>query len=388
MIKVENIETFGWEAALRGMRNPKNSWNKSDSYTTESNGFYLGENDMKLASTLVKAGTEHRKFTRMIHIQMDITAPMFWWKEMDQYRVSTTTNGCSTMHKLLDKPFEVEDFSFDSLPGYKKEIKQFRPEVDEQEEIWIEIQNSYKISNCGRIKNKYERILGGSLHKDGYIFVTLNGKQIPLHRLVATAFIPNPENKPEINHKDGNKQNNFVNNLEWCTRSENQTHAVENNLQPKPVNTYKGKFSLEQREEIKRLWNEGVPERQIAKQFNVSHSTICSIINDKYKYADQVNIYQEVAIPLVDTLNELRDAYFMCETEEGKKKIWYSIIELLPSSYNQKRTWDGSFETMLNIMHQRDGHKLKEEWEPFRKACFDNIPYLEEFYNIAYKKGE
>ena len=76
MIKVENIETFGWEAAFRGMRNPKQSYAKSDSYDTESNGYYIGENDMKLASTLVKAGTEHRKFTRMIHIQMDITAPI------------------------------------------------------------------------------------------------------------------------------------------------------------------------------------------------------------------------------------------------------------------------------------------------------------------------
>lgn len=231
MIKVENIETFGWEAALHGMRNAKNSWAKSDSkyssdivWTPENIArfgnnvmgydYCIGENDMKLASTLVKAGTEHRKFTRMIHIQMDITAPMFWWSEFDTYKIGTTRNSCSKMHTIHIKPFELDDFAHECC------------------------------------------------------------MEIP-----------------------------------------------------------------------------------------IAHDALINAINA----CDQLRI----------TYNETHD-----------RKYWRALIELLPESYMMKATWDGSFETMLNIMHQRDGHKLKEEWEPFRRTCFDNIPYLEEFYNIAYKKGE
>lgn len=231
MIKIENIETFGWEAALRGMRNPKNSWNKSDSkysndivWTPENIAkfgnnvmgydYCIGENDMKLASTLTKAGTEHRKFTRMIHVQMDITAPMFWWSEFDTYKIGTTRNSCSKMHTIHIKPFELDDFAHEG---------------------------------CKEIPIAYDALVEVILACD-----------------------------------------------------------------------------------------------QLRNLFNETHD----------------------------------------------RKYWRALIELLPESYMMKATWDGSFETMLNIMHQRDGHKLKEEWEPFRKACFDNIPYLEEFYNIAYKKGE
>ena len=222
MIKVENIETFGWEAAFRGMRNPKNSWNKSDSlfraYVKDVGVVYpcahVGKNDMKLASTLVKAGTEHRKFTRMIHIQMDITAPMFWWSEFDTYKIGTTRNSCSKMHTIHIKPFELDDFAHEG---------------------------------CKEIPIAYDALVEVILACD-----------------------------------------------------------------------------------------------QLRNLFNETHD----------------------------------------------RKYWRALIELLPESYMMKATWDGSFETMLNIMHQREGHKLKEEWEPFREACFDNIPYLEEFYNIAYKKGE
>lgn len=225
MIKVENIETFGWEAALRGMRNPKNSWAKSDSYDTESNGYCIGENDMKLASTLVKAGTEHRKFTRMIHVQMDVIAPLYWWKEADTYKVGTTTNSCSTMHKIAAKEFTLDDFSHEHL-------------IDDQDDF------------------------------------------------------------------------------------ENENGQV-------------------------------------------------------FSYKDF--LYYDV----LDVLNTARKQYL--ETKD--KKYWWQMIQLLPSSYNQQRTWDISMETLLSILHQRKNHKL-DEWNKFREICLEQVPYLEEFYNIAYKKGE
>lgn len=223
MVTVTNIQTFGWEAAIRGMRNPLNSWVKSDSefYNVDNvavedrhliGGFTLGPNDLDLALRLIKAGPEHRKFLRMIHVQMDITGPLYWWKEMDTYKVATVANSCSTMHKIHSKEFELDDFSCEHL------------------------------------------------HDEAY----------------------------------------------------------------------------------------------------------------------------DTFIGVVDTLNEFRHRYI----NHKDKEDWWQLIQLLPSSYNQLRTWDGNMETILSILHQRAHHKLNTDWEPFRQACFDNIPYCKEFYEALYGKEE
>lgn len=117
MIKVENIEVFGWEAAMRGMRNPMNSWAKSDTVFAgwDDKSPIIGKNDLKLMKNLRKAGTDHRKYLRMINVTMDITAPMYWWKEYDTYKVGTVANSCSTMHKIADKEFTLDDFSIEHL---------------------------------------------------------------------------------------------------------------------------------------------------------------------------------------------------------------------------------------------------------------------------------
>jgi hypothetical protein len=129
MLKIENVEVAGWEAAIRGMRNPKNSWAKSDSHWDYVNqgpeyltvahfddaDFNIGPNDKKLMSTLRNAGTDHRKFMRMITVYLDITAPLYWWKEFDTYKVGTVANSCSTMHKIAAKEFTLEDFSCEHL---------------------------------------------------------------------------------------------------------------------------------------------------------------------------------------------------------------------------------------------------------------------------------
>ena len=118
MIKIDNIEVFGWESAIRGMRNPKNSWGKSDSFKLppdEDGTPWIGQNDIKLMQSLIKAGTDHSKFMRMINVTMDITAPLYWWKEFDTYKVGTVANSCSTMHKIHDKEFTLDDFSHEHL---------------------------------------------------------------------------------------------------------------------------------------------------------------------------------------------------------------------------------------------------------------------------------
>ena len=125
MIKFENTEVLGWEHVIRGMRNPMNSWEKSDSqfvnFSVPEQGevypdeFVVGPNDIDLMKRLRNAGTDHRKFMRMITVYVDITAPLYWWKEFDTYKVGTVANSCSTMHKIHAKEFTLEDFSCEHL---------------------------------------------------------------------------------------------------------------------------------------------------------------------------------------------------------------------------------------------------------------------------------
>lgn len=136
MLKIENVEVIGWEHAIRGMRNPKNSWEKSDSdwdfdciedpdnfYTYKTKDEYeIGPNDRKLMMTLRNAGTDHRKFMRMITVYLDITAPLYWWKEFDTYKVGTVANSCSTMHCIHKKEFTLEDFSCEYLTEQSMDV--------------------------------------------------------------------------------------------------------------------------------------------------------------------------------------------------------------------------------------------------------------------------
>ena len=124
MIKIENTEVYGFEAAIRGMRNPMNSWDRSDSdckTIIRDNGKYvedfIGNNDLKLMKQLAKAGSVHAKYRRMITVTCDITAPLYWWKEFDTYKVGTVRNSCSTMHKIADKAFTYDDFSTEHIGG-------------------------------------------------------------------------------------------------------------------------------------------------------------------------------------------------------------------------------------------------------------------------------
>lgn len=163
MIKIENAEVMGWEAAIRGMRNPMNSWEKSDSnyrlilaskcdtctsyllnnlddcdncevykLCNSPNYFLVGPNDLDLMTRLSNAGTDHRKFMRMVTVYVDILAPLYWWKEFDTYKVGTVANSCSTMHKIADKKFEPNDFSYEHLDdiwGYEPEVRDMAPVV-------------------------------------------------------------------------------------------------------------------------------------------------------------------------------------------------------------------------------------------------------------------
>lgn len=244
MIGIENAEVRGFEAAIRGMRNPMNSWEKSDSYfdgkycekcehrDSECNpekpcfeNGVLGGNDLELMKKLVKAGTDHRKFMRFITVSCDITAPLYWWKEFDTYKVGTVANSCSTMHTICGKEFSITDFSREHL-------------------------------------------------------TTLDYQH----------------------------------------------------------------YDVLDTEEIERI------------EFQTASLQILSLV--------------------VQTLNNYRKLYL----ETNDKKYWWQIIQLLPSSYNQRRTVLLNYEVLLNIYHARKKHKL-DEW---RKFCewVENLPCMEVFLNV------
>ena len=228
MIKIENTEVIGWEHAIRGMRNPKNSWDRSDSYHNYHEmadgeddicDYVLGANDLKLATTLANAGTEHGKFLRMINVYVDITAPLYYFKELETYKVGTVCNSCSTMHKIHAKEFTLDDFSHEHI-----------------EELYVEIEG-----------------FGDEMHEVG------------------------------INYD-----------------------------------------------------------------------------------------FNEVLRSTISALNEARDMYL----KTNDKRYWWQMIQLLPSSYNQKRTYMLNYATLKAIYHQRKDHKL-DEWHVF---CdwIKTLPYAKE----------
>ena len=125
MLTVRNTEVMNFKNAMRGARNPMNSWDRSDSYFDENGKYILGENDLSLAVRLRKAGSDHRKFLRQIFVSMDITAPMYWWKEFDTYKVGTVANSTSTMHKITSAPFSLSQFSCDKMDGATLDVMKY-----------------------------------------------------------------------------------------------------------------------------------------------------------------------------------------------------------------------------------------------------------------------
>lgn len=150
MLKFEHTDIMNFDNAIRGMRNPLNSWDKSDSRFENGdpyNVFVFGQNDLNLAQRLIRAGSDHRKFMRQILVSVDITAPLYWWKEFDTYKVGTVANSCSTMHKIHSKPIEMSDFSFDNPYEEKKDDKLFWSTFNE---CLIDM-----VENCECLRNKF-----------------------------------------------------------------------------------------------------------------------------------------------------------------------------------------------------------------------------------------
>ena len=257
-IKIEKTRVFGWEAAIRGARNPMNSWEKSDSQficPDERTSRWcgdpeIGSNDHKLLMNLCKGGTEEAKWRRMVHVQMDVTAPLYWWKEFETYRVGTVSNSCSTMHKIQAKEFTLNDFSCEHL----------FPDLE-----------------------------------------------LPLDR------------------------------EEWCKN---------NNIDASSIESWE-------------MYSDHLDEYYTAHgaYFNTEFQEVFTAI-DPLKFT-------------IEALNFYREKFL--ETKD--KKYWYQMIQLLPSSYNQKRTIDLNYEVLAAQYRQRKDHKL-DEWHQY---CdwLRSLPYSE-----------
>lgn len=181
MIKIENVEVMGWEAAIRGMRNPMNSWEKSDSEfkcsSAISDGVHfpqcvrlltnggivaeIGTNDFALMKKLVNAGTDHRKFMRMITIYMDITAPLYWWKEFDTYKVGTVANSCSAMYRITEKEFTLEDFSYEHLDiRTRKILEEIIKALNDYRTLYINYNpDDFEIKGCPSEKDLWWQMI-------------------------------------------------------------------------------------------------------------------------------------------------------------------------------------------------------------------------------------
>lgn len=227
MIRFENTEVTGWEHAIRGMRNPMNSWDKSDStycqildnltkenrkwrcagckneFVGRPNCYLIGENDLDLMKRLRNAGTDHRKFMRMITVYVDITAPLYWWKEFDTYKVGTVANSCSTMHKIAAKEFTLDDFSHEHLYAPLQDLRSI-----------IDLLNTYR-----------ERYLETKDKKDWWQMIQLlpssyNQKRTVMLNYEVLANIY----KSRRNHKLD----------EWCEHNESTCPVNENTICPNP----------------------------------------------------------------------------------------------------------------------------------------------------------
>lgn len=407
-MKFENTDVWGFKHALRGMRNPMNSWSKSDSFDGY-NGCVIGSNDMALAQKLIRAGSEHRKFMRQICISVDITAPLYWITEFDTYKVGVTRNSCSFQHKGTSKPFSIRDFQIDDqrVLDILAPPEKNRPAYDlaypyetNQYRIYTVGDRSYKVYRNGRIfsepfvcvdtlgrERKFEeRELKPTQHpSSGYWMVSIGGRKYHekwlVHRLVAELWIERDLTKKlEVNHIDGNKGNNSVENLEWVTHSENEKHKHKIGTDGNTILTNYLKFKNStkirphDKYRMEKLYAQGLNTVDIAKIFNVSQGQVSSILRNAYFCEDhelfEICWHWE---KILENLNLLRDGYL--ETKDYK--YFRAIRQLLPSSYLYKFTATMNYENVYNMVRQRKNHKLTEWSEQFMDWA-KSLPYAKE----------
>lgn len=431
MIKFENTKVYGWEAAIRGMRNPMNSWAKSDtkyydacyeelcpgvSYLDNSKVVALdppkiGPNDLALMKKLRNAGTDHRKFMRYIQVAVDITAPLFWWAEFDTYKVGTVRNSCSFMHKGTSKQFAIDDFCFEDERVYEVlrdyNVKQYKltyPYDTEEFKVWCDpyYNRKYRVYRNGKvIREQFEytdemgrkRIFEESeaniyQNVSGYYIVKFSGRNagsLLLHRLIALVWIPNDDkNKIQVNHINGNKGDNSIENLEWVTSEDNIRKAWDAGLYNNNVSLHRRyiswKYSANRVPAFKRVefmhdCRLGLSCSQLAEKYRITSN---QANNARYLMSHSVNesLFQQCYIweEIIGQLNELR--YLYIETKDDR--YFKALRALLPQGYMQRSTILLNYEVLANMAKKgsRRDHRL-DEWRVGFMDWIKELPYSE-----------
>lgn len=416
MIKIENIKVSGWEAAIRGMRNPMNSWDRIDSYYDSNGNFVIGENDLGLMRKLYNAGSEHRKYLRMINVSMDIVAPLYWISEFDTYKVGTVRNSCSFMHKGVSKHFEITDFSVHSKLIYEilnplelKKYELYYPYETDQYKIYKIGEREYEVYRNGRIirrefsvidqngklkgrkKHFPRREIKPSITKYGYFEIRIGGRNDGehwlLHRLIATVWIDNPEKYNTVDHINCNKGDNSVENLQWCSLEDNIKKGFEDGAfdRGKSLHTsyikWKNGHRLIDPFEKENIWFDIKLNKMSRKELSDKYSYINQKYLDQIAYGKEKYNFLFTSCyhweQIIECLNDLRELYL--ETKDND--IFADIRRLLPCGYNQKYTVSMNYEVLINILKQRKGHKL-EEWHDFCDIMLRECSYLKEIMGV------
>ena len=407
-MRFENTSVYNIYNAILGARNPMNSWNKSDSVFNGFNGkienTVIGKNDLELMQKLIKAGSEHRKFLRQIFVSVDITAPAYFMAELDTYKIGTTRNSSSFQHKGTSKRFEIDDFEVDDKIKEVLRIKHkqfsdlfYQYETEEYKIYTTENGRQYKVykngrvftlpfsytDTMGRIREFSEKECVPGKTKDGYFELNLGGRNSEkwlLHRLVAYVWLDNPNNFKTVDHKDGNKANNCVENLEWVTLEENIKREWDNFEGFDLQRNYKSwkissKLNPTDRLKIKDLYSKGFSQKQLSEMFNIGQAQVSVIVRDVNSTSENRELFEHCWYweQVLDALNSLHDKYL--ETKDYK--YFRLIRQLLPQSYLYRSTITMNYENILNMYRQRKKHKLTE-WSKSFIDWVRNLPYAEE----------
>ena len=428
-INIKTIEIAGLASALQALRLPYKKECRSEitndfyglvddpeikSWRFESSGI-INEKDLQLMSTLVKRGDEHCKALRALVVYAEIDAPLSFWAEADTYRIGTERlSSESTMHTIGNGGVNIYDFNVpdilyeilgDDIPKEKvitplridtpKELKSvIKSYFGREYEIWnngeiyaLPFDTDEILPNGATRKRHFDKQkikTGNTRNQQGYYQVRLGGrkgKTMVLHRILADAFVENPKNYNIVNHKDGDKGNCSISNLEWCTSSYNNKHAFENGLREVTIKDryYRYKASLkwtnDDIEQWRKLKDSGKTSKEIARIYETSEHTISQYLKGKrYNHLSEYSEWFELAKKYEDTINLIND-YSALYKETGDFKYVLRIKEILPTSFKQKRIQMFSYPTLRRIYKQRHNHRLPM-WHDFC-AWVESLPFAD-----------
>ena len=437
MIKIETIEVSGWIGAIRGMRNPYMSHDKSDSIIcsecpnankegicidpktgTVCQGFLMGYNDMTLCKKLIKSGPEHRKFLRMIHVQADVVAPSYWISEFATYKIGVTMNSSSLQHLGAKREYSIRDFSIDD--GRIYEILDWKPTDHKSKHPLILSEdgaNEFKIYNCGgreykvfkngrivrcafdiedkgmnRTRHFEEKEIKLTQTPFGYYMCNLGGKgyfeKWMVHRLVAMLWHPETFS-PEltVNHIDHQKGNNHADNLEWVTLEENIKDQNQSGLNVPTLHSSYMAFKSSMKADPSTIFamredlENGLNYSEIARKYGISQGQTWTLLTNREQSLNR-ELFLECYMweKLIDEMNRLRGIY-----NETKDYEYFRLLrQIIPMSFNYHITIDTNYEALLSIYHQRKNHRLTE-WQKFCEWV-EGLPYMKEFLFSAEMK--